>query len=644
MCGIAGIVDLSGRPVDRELLERMTQALAHRGPDGDGFHLDQAQGRGASCGLGHRRLSIIDLRPSVRHPLSNEDGTVRAMVNGEFYGYKEQRAELEKRGHRFSTDCDSEILVHLYEEEGPAAIQKLKGMFALALWDGQARRLLLARDRLGQKPLYWTRIRDRILFGSEMKALFADPEMERRLNLKGLASYLRFLYLPGQESMVEGVRRLPPGHLALIDQEGIRGERFWRLPPLAGEPVQPILKEKKAVDELERLLARAVELRLISDAPLGAFLSGGLDSSLICALMTKHLAGSGQKARTYTVRFSKAGFDESAKAARVAKALGTDHTEVEVEPDVLAMIEDLIHFLDEPMADSSAIPTYWLCQATRKHVTVALSGDGGDELLAGYRRYLGRRLAGRYNRLPGPVKRMLRVGAGLLPSSSAYEGRSLTKKLKKFLDQARQVELFPDTSRIDFLNARELARILSPETMAQAGPDQVEARFKSCPLTDPVARMGWVDLLTYLPDDILVKVDRMSMAHALEVRSPFLDHEVVEFLARVPVELKLKGLTTKYLLKKVAGRYLERKVIDQPKQGFEVPLAAWFRKELKGVVKQALSSPELERAGLLRPGSSAELVNRHLSGREDRAQVLWGLLVLELWMKKFKVSPGTTDH
>jgi len=640
MCGIAGIIDLSGRPVDREVLARMTGALAHRGPDGDGFHLDQAGAQGPSCGLGHRRLSIIDLRPSVRHPLANEDGTVWAMVNGEFYGFKEQRAELEGKGHKFATDCDSEILVHLYEEEGPAAVKKLKGMFALALWDGRARRLLLARDRLGQKPLYWTQIRDRILFASEIKALFADPAMERRLNLSGLANYLRFLYLPGQESMVDGVRRLPPGHLALIDQEGVRGERYWRLPPQAGEPGQAVRGEKRAAEELERLLSQAVELRLVSDAPLGAFLSGGLDSSLICALMTKLLAGSGQKARTYTVRFSEASFDESAKAAKVAKALGTEHTEVEVEPDVLSLIEDLIYFLDEPMADSSAIPTYWLCQATRRHVTVALSGDGGDELLAGYRRYVGRRMAERYNGLPGPLKRMIRAGAGLLPSSAAYEGRSLSKKLKKFLDQARQVELFPNTSRIDFLGPRELAGLLTPEAAAKAGPDPVEARFKACPFSDPVARMGWVDLLTYLPDDILVKVDRMSMAHALEVRSPFLDHQVVEFLAQVPVGLKLKGLTAKHLLKKVAGRYLDKEIIHQPKQGFEVPLAAWFRNELKGVIRQALSRPELERTGLLKPGSSAELVNRHLSGREDRAQVLWGLLVLELWMKRFKVGAG----
>ena len=354
------------------------------------------------------------------------------------------------------------------------------------------------------------------------------------------------------------------------------------------------------------------------------------------------MAGSGRKPRTFTVRFADSSFDESAKAARVAEHLGTDHTEVLVEPDLLEDLDSLVGFLDEPMADSSAIPTFWLCRATREHVTVALSGDAGDELLAGYRRYVGRRLAERYNRLvPGPLDSVLRLGARLLPSSSAYEGRSFTKKLKKFLDQASQARNDPDRSRIDFLSRDRIEDLLGPDS---AGMEPLEGYFRSlfakAPAGDPVARMQWVDLLTYLPDDILVKVDRMSMAHALEVRSPFLDHHLVEFLAKVPLEYKLKGLTTKYLLKKTAAAYLPREIIEQPKQGFEVPLAAWFRGEMAGLLRNVLGRSELERAGIIRHGGCMSLVKAHLSGREDLAQVLWGLLVLELWIKKFKVDIG----
>ncbi|MBW1712004.1 MAG: asparagine synthase (glutamine-hydrolyzing) [Deltaproteobacteria bacterium] len=627
MCGLAGLVELEGRPVDRGLLSRMTSSLAHRGPDGEGFFVDDSEGRGLSCGLGHRRLSIIDLSP-VRHPLANEDGTIQVMVNGEFYGYQAVRAELEKKGHHFATNCDSEILAHLYEEEGDQALRRLRGMFALALWDGPRRRLLLARDRLGQKPLYWTRQGSRFLFASEVKAFFQNPDFERRLNREALGRYLTWLYLPGRGSMVQGVFRLRPGHLAVIDASGLKEKPYWSL-NWAPEKMD----RAQAEDGFLALLKEAVSLRLVSDAPLGAFLSGGLDSSIICALM----AELGGRPRTFTVRFGQATFDESAKARRVAGALGTDHTEVAIEPDVMADLEALIHYLDEPMADSSAIPTFWLSRATKQHVTVALSGDGGDELLAGYRRYVGRRLAGRYNRLPGSLRKLGRLAAGALPESSAYTGRSLTKKLKGFLQQADQVAARPDSSRIDFLTQAELEGLLGP-VRPPAGPDLFRTLFEAAPDSDPVARMQWVDLQTYLPDDILVKVDRMAMAHALEVRSPFLDHRLVEFLARVPVSLKLKGLTTKYLLKRVAARYLDQETINQPKQGFEVLLAAWFRGRLRGLVQETLGRSQLERAGLLRPGAAGRLLAEHLTGRRDRAQVLWGLLVLELWLKKFKVG------
>jgi len=626
MCGLAGVVDLDGGPMDRELLARMTGRLSHRGPDGEGFLIDD--GPGPSCGLGHRRLAIIDLAGG-KQPISNEDGRLHLVVNGEFYGYQEQARQLKQRGHSFKTATDSEILLHLYEEEGEAALARLRGMFALALWDSGRRRLLLARDRLGQKPLYWTRIGNRILFASEPKSFFEDPAFDRRLAPGLLRPYLRQLYLTGESTLLRGVRRLLPGHSAVIDSGGLSQQPYWRLPDGPTEPMD----EAEATEEFHRLLAEAVKLRLIADVPLGAFLSGGLDSSVICALM----AQGGSRPKTFTVSFGEATFDESAKARVVAAHLGTEHEEVPVKADLLADLDELIYSLDEPMADSSAIPTFWLCRATRQDVTVALSGDGGDELLAGYRRYLGRRLAGGYNRLPRWVRAGAHQALKMLPEGSAYMGKSPIKKLKAFLDQAAQAAAQPDSSRIDFLSPAELDAFLGPETFS-AADDPIARLFGQAQAVDPVARMQRVDLLTYLPDDILVKVDRMSMAHALEVRSPFLDHHLVEFLAKVPLELKLKGLTTKYLLKQTARRYLPDRIIDQPKQGFEVPLAAWFRGRMRGFLEDNLGAGELERAGLLRTGAAKGLVATHLSGRRDLAQVLWGLLVLELWIKRFGVQ------
>lgn len=633
MCGIAGIFEFDGRPVDRDLLKRMTDTLAHRGPDGDGFYVHDGQSGDPSCGLGHRRLSIIDLSP-VRHPLSNEDGTVRVMVNGEFYGYLDDRRELLERGHAMATECDSENLCHLYEELGVEAVKRLRGMFALAIWDEPRGRLILARDRFGQKPIFYTRVGDRLLFGSELKALFQDPSLERRLNLAGLSAYLTNLYLTGSDSLAQGVKRLLPGHMLIVDRDGIREERYWR----PGYDPQP-MDEEEATREFERLLTEAVELRLISDAPLGAFLSGGIDSSVICALINELMSG-GQRPRTFTVSFGETSFDESAKARKVAEYLGTDHTEVPVRPDLMADLDFLLDFIDEPMADSSAIPTFWLCRATRQHVTVALSGDAGDELLAGYRRYVGRRMAERYNRLPGLVRGLNSGLARLLPDPETYSGRSFIKKFKMFVDLAEQARKRPDSSRIDFLNPSELAALLGPRAVAPDGPDRYAELFAQLPDGDPVARMQWVDLQTYLVDDILVKVDRMSMAHGLEVRSPFLDHHLTEFLEKVPVELKLKGLTTKYLLKKIARKRLDPAIIDQPKQGFEVPLAAWFKNELRGVITEVAEGSVLERAELLSPGAIRTILDQHLSGRKDRAQLLWALLVLESWLKRYHVEVG----
>lgn len=641
MCGICGQIDFSGRPVDRETLQAMADALAHRGPDGDGFHLSPALNQPAACGLAHRRLAIIDLDGGAQ-PLSNEDESLWMVVNGEFYGYRSTRQELIEAGHQFKTESDSEVLLHLYEDMGEAALKRLNGMFALALWDRRRGKLILARDRMGQKPLYYTQVGQRVLFGSEVKSLLADPEFQPRFDPTHLAGYLTWLYLPGDRSLIEGVHQVQPGHLVRFklgrpgaNRTGVtESEAYWTPPKYEPTPME--LPE--ALAEFERLLTEAVATRLVADVPVGAFLSGGVDSSVICALMSKL----DQETKTFTVSFGQASFDESAQAEKMAAHLGTDHTTVPVEPNVLEAIENLIYCLDQPMADSSAIPTYWLCQATRRNVTVALSGDAGDELLAGYRRYLGRRLAEMYNHLPGFIRSALKAGAGLAPESTAYLAKNPVKQVKMFLEQAHQAKINPAGSRIDFTGPAERAQLISLDCLGRCqDPAAIMAGyFQGLEDVDPVSRMQMVDLVTYLPDDILVKVDRMSMAHALEVRSPFLDHHLVEFLATVPVELKLRGLTTKFLLKRLALKYIPEEAVQRPKQGFEVPLAAWFKTDLKTMLADVLTKPELEHRGLLNPGAVAGLIEEHQTGRRDRAQLLWALLVLELWIKRFNVSLG----
>jgi len=620
MCGICGVVRRDGGLADAAALRRMAAALAHRGPDDEGVEV-----RG-SAGLGHRRLSIIDLSPDGHQPMGNEDGSVRIVFNGEIYNFRELRAGLEARGHRFRSRSDTEVIVHLYEELGTDCLARLRGMFAFAIWDEPRRRLFLARDRVGKKPLYYADTPARFLFGSEIKAILAAGGVERRPDLQALSHYLTYQYVPSPWTAFAGIRRLPPAHYLLLEDDRVRIERYWRLPYL------PKLQapEEELAEELRWRLRAAVRLRLVSDVPLGAFLSGGVDSSIVVGIMSQLMD---RPVETFSIGFEDRSYNELRYARIAASSFKTSSHEFEVRyehiPDILPRV---VHHFDEPFADSSAIPTYYISEIARRYVTVALSGDAGDEIFAGYRRYLARRLASYYNRLPRSLRKSLvERTVKRLPEPATYYGHSLRKKVRLFVDYASQVEEEPHISWTPFFSPIEKEKLYSSELKSHLGERRsyLEEFFEQAGSEDEVSQMMWVDLMTYLPDDILTKVDRMSMAVSLEARNPLLDHRLVEFMASVPVSLKLKGFSSKYLLKRAVEDLLPTEIMQRKKQGFVVPLASWFRKELKEFTYQAL----LRDAGTdyLNKEYIKTIVNEHGSGRSDHSQQIFALLSFHLW-------------
>ena len=624
MCGIAGIYHLDGlKPVDRELLHSMTRLLAHRGPDGEGYYHD------GPVGLGHRRLSIIDL-PGGGQPLSNEDKTVWVVFNGEIYNFRELRADLESRGHRFSTNSDTEVIVHLYEERGEDCVPAFAGMFAFAVWDARRKRLLLARDRLGKKPLYYAHRPGRaITFGSEIKAVVADPEVPRQLNLEALDRYLSLLYVPAPDTIFQDVKKLPAGHLLTADGDGVNIREYWDLP--IHEAPRRRVQDYSA--ELLALLTDAVRGRLISDVPLGAFLSGGLDSSTVVALMAQ---ASERPVVTASVGFREAWHDERPSARVVAKRFGCDARESEITPDIQSLLPKLVWHFDEPYADSSAVPTYYVSGMARQHVTVALSGDGGDELLAGYRRHFWDRWEARARWLAQPSA-AVRAIARALPASA--RGRNLLTHLTLTPDEAcarkHSAELFRKAEK-HALYSDEMAALT-------AGFDPLavhRAYYNRHDISDPLNRSLYVDLKTYLADDILVKVDRMSMAHGLEVRAPFLDHRVVEFLAGLPSQLKLRRGTTKFILRETMRPLLPPEVLSKRKHGFEAPISRWLRHELRESVEDILFSSRAQQRGIFDHRTVKQLWADHLAGVTDGGHRLWILLMLELWFLRFMDPPG----
>jgi len=623
MCGIAGILSLEGslpEEADRRL-RAAASSLRHRGPDDEGFY------RQGEVGLAFRRLSILDLSGG-HQPMANEDETVQVVFNGEIYNYRELAEGLARRGHRFKTRSDTEVLVHLYEEKGADLVHDLRGMFAFALWDSRRRALLLARDRLGIKPLFYRQGRGELVFASEIKGILAtQPGVPMEMDEASLKRYLVFGYLPGNRCLFRGIQKLPPGHLLECRAGRLATRRYWSVPPV--DPAPPFSRAE-AVARLRELLEESVGLRLISDVPLGAFLSGGIDSSCVVALMRRI---SPDPIKTFSIGFEEKDYDELPVAARVAASLGTDHHELVVRPEMTSLIEKVVASFDEPFGDPSAIPTYMVSRLARSEVTVSLSGDGGDELFAGYPRYRSLRRLERLRRVPASLRQATRWALRRMAPDSFWSHRAeaaLRRSLKPFpLDYLDSVNFLMDPG---------VARALAPDMVH--GAEIVDWEMGVTGTEDPVEGAQRLDLTHYLAEDILAKVDRMSMAVSLEARVPLLDHRVVEFVASLPPAWKQQGNRPKALLLEAAGDGLPEVVWDRPKRGFGIPLAEWLRRDLREFVRDTLLASRARERGIWNPVGLQSLLEAHEKGVWDFSEHLWSFLTLELWCSRYLDSGG----
>jgi len=623
MCGIAGIIAFDNLSLeDREIVELMTETLTHRGPDGSGFYFDRM------AALGHRRLSIIDLEAG-KQPMSNEDGSVWVVFNGEIYNYLDLKEWLEKKGHRFRTSSDTEVIVHLYEEVGEDFPVQLRGMFAIGLWDVARQRLVLVRDRVGKKPLYYSRFNKRVVFGSEIKALLEYPGIPREIDFEAAYDYFSLLYIPAPKSIFKSIRKVKPAHYLVIDSQGIREKSYWDLV----FAVDSELSEERWCEEFLQAYSEAVRLRLRSDVPLGAFLSGGVDSSSVVALICG-LNGNGLD--TCSVGFDDREFDESAEAAALADRLETRHHEERVRPDALLALQTLAWHYDEPFADSSAVPTYYVSQAARRHVTVALSGDGGDENFAGYERYYRDCIESRVRSyFPEQCRGAVFGALGRWYPKLDWAPRIFRAQATFRALSFRAVEgYFYSVSGIKpEIQGHLLNREVVDSLNGYSTRTLFEDIYRRCTAGDHLSKLQYLDIKTYLVDDILVKVDRASMANSLEVRCPLLDHKLMELIARIPSSLKLKGKQTKYIFKKALRSLLPEEVLERRKRGFAVPLAKWFRNELKdsagGLI---LCRDPLD---ILAVEGVEYLWRQHQSGMRDFSTPLWGIVMYRLWQEKY---------
>jgi len=623
LCGIAGLVGRHSEIIDAATVRQMCATIVHRGPDDEGIRTAGA------VGLGMRRLSIIDLSGG-HQPIHNEDKTVWIVFNGEIYNFPELREGLEKRGHTFYTHSDTEVIVHLYEELGADCISKLRGMFAIALYDERQQKLLLARDRLGKKPLYYAQKDGRLYFGSEIKTILAAaPELSSHINNRALLQYFSLQYIPDPNSAYRDIAKLPPGHLLEYANGQISIRQYWDLPAYG---TAKIASEQECLDELERQLAEAVRIRLISDVPLGALLSGGVDSSVVVGLMAR---ASSTAVKTFSIGFGKQDYNEAPYARAVAEKFGTEHHEFVVEPNVTQTLEHLTGMMEEPFGDSSMIPTYHVSRIAREHVTVALTGDGGDELFAGYDRYPVHLDRMAYERIPAWVGSAFRNGI--------YPALGASFKGRRFLFNAslRGGDRYLDT--VGYLTTDRERRLFSPDFLAAAnGRDVIEEVrhfYADAPAQDRISRLLYLDTKSYLTGDVLTKVDRMSMATSLEVRCPILDHVLIEWVTSLPAEWKYRNGVRKYLLRKLAER-LGVPGLNRPKQGFAMPLTHWWKNELRDTLLPILLEPKTLQRGYVNPAAVRQLVSEHLSGRRDYGQELWLLLIFELWHRNFHEASG----
>jgi len=626
MCGIAGFADstFGGRPGEGSLrletgfnlVHRMCEVIRHRGPDDEGIHVEPG------LGLGMRRLSIIDLAGG-RQPIHNETKTIWVVFNGEIYNYRELRAELEALGHRFYTSSDTESIVHAYEQWGEDAFRRLRGMFGIALWDEPTRTLWLARDRAGQKPVHYAERGGRLYFASEIKSLLAAGAVDPTLNLAALDHYLAFLYTPRDASIFEGVRKLPPGHFLRWRDGRAEVRQYWEV--AAQETFRGT--EAEAIEALGGVLQEAVCSHLVSDVPLGAFLSGGVDSSAVVGMMAR---SSSRPVKTFSIGFDDPEFDELEHARTVARHFGTDHHEFVVRPDGLAILEDLIAHFDEPFADSSAIPTWYVSEIARRHVTVVLSGDGGDELFGGYDRYLPHPRVAQFDRMPVPgLRTAASLAWPLLPHGT--KGKNFLRHVAKSSD-GRYLD------SIAMFQADERAALYAPgiRTALAVDSEAILARhFDRFTALPHDSRMMRFDFETYLPEDVLTKVDRMSMAHSIETRVPLLDNMVIDFAATLPSAFKIKNGRRKHILKETLRPMLPPGILDRKKQGFGIPLGTWFRGGLTGLFSEVLDAPTTRQRGYFEPAFVSRLLKEHLAGERDHMLRLWQLLVFELWHRRY---------
>jgi asparagine synthase (glutamine-hydrolysing) len=634
MCGITGIVDLrSERPVDERLLRAMNGLLSHRGPDGDGFHFE------LGVGLGHRRLAIIDLEGG-KQPLYNEDQSVVVTFNGEIFNFMEIETELLQRGHTFRTRSDTEVIVHAWEEWGVECLQRFNGMFAFAVWDRRSKTLFVARDRLGVKPLYYAELPDgRIIFGSELKALLLHPQLERRIDPQAVEEYFAFGYVPDPKTIYLAVKKLEPGTYLCVRRGAgkVVPRRYWEV-PLAGERTAPGPRANWDVELRERL-REAVRKRLVSDVPLGAFLSGGIDSSAVVAMMREIGAG---RILTCSIGFKEPRYDESAYAQLVAQQKNTDHRTEVVEASDYDLLSKLVDLYDEPYADSSAIPTYRVCQLARRHVTVALSGDGGDEDFIGYRRYKLFAMEEHVrSRVPLGVRRAVFGALGRWYPKLDWAPRVFRAKTTLQALARDSVEAY--LHGVSFSSEELRAQLFSPsfrkELQGYGAREVFKAHVRDKSFSDPLALVQYLDYKTYLPGDILTKVDRASMAHSLEVRTPFLDYEFVEWVASLPSDIKLRGSEGKHLLKRALEPVLPREVLYRTKMGFAVPLDLWFRGSLRDHLAETVRGARLADSGIFDPEMLSRVVADHQSGRRDYSAVLWSLLMFDGFLRKHQDAP-----
>jgi asparagine synthase (glutamine-hydrolysing) len=624
MCGIVGQVRSDARPVHRGLIESMCAGLEHRGPDSRGVHVEDR------TGLGIQRLRVIDLATGDQ-PVFNEDGTICVVLNGEIYNYRELREGLSRRGHSFVTKGDTETIVHLYEEHGDRCVEHLHGMFAFALWDRRRQRLLIARDRLGKKPLFYSLRHGTLSFASEIGALLKDAEIPRDVDPTAIDGYLAYGYVAAPRSAFRAVRKLPPAHTLAWEGGRVALARYWQLDYSRKLTVS---RPEELHEPILDAIRRATRRRMIADVPLGAFLSGGIDSSAVVAAMAEV---SSQPVKTFSIGFDQGDFDELPYARRVAERFGTEHHELVARPDAVAVVPQLVRHYGEPFADSSAIPSFYLASLTRRHVTVALNGDGGDEAFAGYTRYLANRLAARLGRMPHGVRRALAASVGRLPA-----GGEVSSPINKARRLAGSLALDPAARYARYMSlwdSQARGALYLPGFGAEVEPDATGAviagPWAQASGADVLDIMLEVDTSTYLPDDLIAKIDIATMAHALEARSPFLDHQLMEFAATIPAGFKARGSEKKWILREALRAWLPDDLLDRPKQGFSVPMADWLRGDLAPMVRDVLFDPATRGRGYFREGAVEAAIRRLDGGADGEAPRVWSLLMLELWHREF---------